>query len=68
MITWAKVNSTAIQQIGYEVATRRMYVDFHDSTPQYTFCGVPEEVFRQFVNARSVGQFYHAFIKDRYQC
>lgn len=68
MIEWISVTSTAIRKIGYDSATSRMYIDFEDSDPYYTFCRVPEHVFRNFVNAGSVGRYYHSHIKDRYDC
>jgi hypothetical protein len=68
MINWISVTSSAIRKIGYDSSTSRMYVDFEDSDPYYTFCRVPEHVFQNFVNARSVGQYYHTYIKDKYDC
>lgn len=68
MIDWVVVRSSAIRKIGYESLTSRMYIDFEDSDPVYTFCNVPEHVFREFVSARSVGQYYHRYIKDKYDC
>ena len=67
-IDWINVRSTAIRKIGCELATMRMSIDFEDSDPVYTFCRVPEHVFREFINARSVGQYYHRYIKDKYDC
>lgn len=68
MTEWINVRSTAIRRIGYDASTMRMYIDFEDSDPIYTFCRVPERVFRDFVRARSIGQYYHQHIKDRYDC
>ncbi len=68
MINWVNVKSSAIRRIGYDSPTNRMYIDFEDSDPYYTFCRVPESVFQDFVNARSVGRYYHAHIKDKYDC
>jgi hypothetical protein len=68
MIDWVNVRSSAIRKIGYNASTNRMYIDFEDSDPYYTFCNVPEHVFRKFINARSVGRYYHHYIKDRYDC
>lgn len=59
MINWVQVNSSAIRQIGYDSSSSRMYVDFEDSDPYYTFCGVPEQVFQEFMNSSSVGRYYH---------
>ncbi len=68
MIKWINVNSTAIRKIGYDVKSMQMYIDFEDSNPIYTYCRVPESVFNSFISARSKGQFYHQFIKDKYEC
>ncbi|WP_339349532.1 KTSC domain-containing protein [uncultured Alteromonas sp.] len=68
MTIWTKVSSSAIRKIGYDAATNRMYIDFEDSDPYYTFCNVPESVYRDFTCARSVGSYYHRNIKDRFQC
>jgi hypothetical protein len=68
MTEWVNVSSTAIRRIGYDSTSMRMYIDFEDSDPVYTFCNVPEYVFRAFVRAQSVGQYYHQHIKDRYDC
>lgn len=68
MTDWVTVSSTAIRRIGYDSDTMRMYIDFEDSDPVYTFCSVPEHVFQEFISARSVGQYYHRYIKDMYDC
>jgi hypothetical protein len=67
-IQWINVRSSAIRKIGYDLAISRMYIDFEDSEPFYTYCRVSEKVFQNFVNARSIGQHYHRFIKDKYDC
>ena len=68
MTEWVNVRSSAIRKIGYDAGPSRMYIDFNDSDPYYTFCRVPEHIFRSFVSARSVGSYYHNHIKDRYDC
>ncbi|MEZ9446511.1 KTSC domain-containing protein [Vibrio splendidus] len=68
MIEWVSVGSTAIRRIGYEAGSMRMYIDFEDSDPVYTYCRVPENIFREFINARSVGRYYHQHIRDKYDC
>lgn len=68
MIDWVNVRSSAIRKIGYDSSNSRMYIDFEDSEPHYTYCRVPENVFKSFVSARSVGRYYHQYIKDRYEC
>ncbi|WP_407665223.1 KTSC domain-containing protein [Microbulbifer elongatus] len=68
MIEWSHVQSSAIRRVGYNSKSMQMYIDFEDSDPVYTFCHVPEYIFRAFINASSVGQYYHQYIKDRYDC
>lgn len=68
MIEWVSVRSSAIRKIGYDSSCSRMYIDFEDSDPYYTYCKVPESVFNSFVSAHSVGQHYHQYIKDQYDC
>jgi len=68
MVEWVSVRSTAIRKVGYDSNTNMMYIDFEDSDPYYTYCGVPENIFRQFVSASSVGRYYHQYIKDQYDC
>lgn len=66
MTEWIHVNSTAIRRVGYNAESMQMFIDFEDSNPVYTFYSVPEHIFRSFVTARSVGQYYHQHIKGRY--
>ncbi len=68
MIKWVSVTSTAIRKIGYDSTIKRMYIDFEDSDPYYTYCRVEENIFQQFISASSVGRFYHQYIKDKYDC
>lgn len=68
MIEWINIRSTAIRKIGYDSSINNMYIDFEDSDPHYTFCGVPELVFQDFISASSVGGYYHQHIKDKYDC
>lgn len=68
MIKWKNVSSSAIRKVGYESSTNKMYIDFEDSDPYYTYCRVPESVFQDFISANSVGGYYHQHIKDKYDC
>ena len=68
MTRWENVNSTAIRKVGFDSPSNTMFIDFEDSEPVYTFCNVPESVFNEFVSARSVGGYYHQYIKDKYDC
>ena len=62
------LNSTAIEWTSYDEHSRRMQIKFRSGTRVYDFCNVPESLFYEFINASSHGDFYHARIKDRYDC
>ena len=68
MIDWITVFSSDIRKIGYDTSTSRMYIDFADSDPYCEYCGVPVNLYHQFVSASSVGDFYRRYIKDQYEC
>ncbi len=68
MTEWVPVSSTAIRKIGYDLSSKKMYIDFEDSDPYYTYCNVPETLFRQFLSSSSVGRFYHQYVKNQYNC
>jgi hypothetical protein len=61
------VRSTAIYSVGYDPQTMRMRIVFSDRDA-YDFCGVPQHVYEGLLTAHSKGQFYNAYIRDRYQC
>jgi hypothetical protein len=57
------VRSRNIASIGWENGT--LEVAFHDGGV-YQYSGVPESVYRAFLNAHSKGSYFHDHIKDRY--
>lgn len=60
-----RVESTAICDIRYEDERRKLYVTFEDGDA-YVYVGVPGEVHRGFVEARSKGRFFADQIRDRF--
>lgn len=67
-MNWISLSSTAIRRAAYDPDTRRMYIDFENSDPHYSFCGVPESIFQGLISASSAGHYYNNYIKDRYDC
>lgn len=59
------VISSAISRIEYNELTRELMVTF-TSGRNYTYYGVPREVYVAFVNSSSKGQYFNDYIKDRY--
>ena len=62
-----KVRSSAIKAVGYDPLTRRMKIKFIQGNT-YDFCGVPQYIYENLLNARSKGTYYNDHIRDRYQC
>ncbi len=59
------VLSTEIEWIGYEEKKNMLQVEFI-AGGVYQYDGVPEEVYLDFLNSPSHGQFFETNIKGRY--
>lgn len=59
------VQSTMIASIGYESATSTLEVEFNNG-PVWQYFDVPESVYYEFLNASSIGKYFHANIKGQY--
>jgi hypothetical protein len=59
------LNSSCILAVGYDESTGDLDVRF-PSGRIYTHHGVPLEVYRGLINASSVGRYYNANIRGRY--
>lgn len=57
--------STAVEHIGYDDAAGELHVTFVGGGA-YTYYEVPKQVYTAFRATSSKGQFFNAFIKDRY--
>lgn len=61
------VTSSTILSVGYEPQTETLEVEFR-SGGVYQYYNVPEPVHQQFLQADSLGKFFHAYIKPAYPC
>ena len=61
-----RLNSSAIRRVTYNPKTQKMNVQFVGTGKQYTYVGVPEDVYDDFVNSSSAGKFFNDNIKDDY--
>jgi hypothetical protein len=61
------VDSTNVEQIGYDERERELHVIFK-SGRHYIYSDVPEEVYRNFIDASSKGTYLNSTIKNSYLC
>ncbi len=61
------VDSSNVEAIGYDSATRELHVRFLKSGETYVYYEVEEWVFEDFKRADSKGIFLNANIKGRYE-
>jgi len=62
-----RVNSSAINAVGYDQTTQRMRITFEQGH-SYDFCGVPVHVYEALMSSSSKGGYYNDHVRDRYQC
>lgn len=60
------VSSSNVAQIGYDPIAQKLGVKFRTGAIYY-YLGVPESVYRAFLNSSSKGAFVHAHLKGRFQ-
>jgi KTSC domain-containing protein len=65
MVEFKAVVSSNIQGIGYTPEDSKLHVEFKGGS-RYTYSGVPEDVYEDFLNAPSKGIFFADTIKDSY--
>ena len=59
------VKSSAISEIGYDKELKTLSVRFLHGG-QYDYPNVPEEEFKRFVGAPSIGRYYNKYIRQVY--
>lgn len=65
-VNMARVESSNILGVGYDDADSVLFVQFNDGAV-YTHNGVPVTVYKELMEAKSIGGYYHANIKGRYE-
>ena len=61
------VESSLIDQIGYDAETETMAVQMQNSSDVYIYQDVPQSVFNEFLSAPSKGRYFVENIKGQYQ-
>lgn len=59
------VSSSDLHSVGYDPITMVLEIEFN-SGGVYAYSGVPAAIHSSLMAAGSHGQYFHAFIKDRY--
>lgn len=65
MVDMQYVDSSNLEQVGYDTAASELYVVFKDGSG-YIYSGVPEHVFEQLLEAPSKGSFLNREVKNKY--
>ena len=59
------VDSPSVRSIGYDKRTRTLEVEFKSGTI-YRYASVPIEVWSEFLQAESKGQFFQRRVRDHF--
>lgn len=65
-ITMQPVRSSQIKAIGFDAATKKLAVQFNNGNV-YQYADVPPETFTQMATAESIGKFFGANIKGKFE-
>ncbi|MCM3068589.1 KTSC domain-containing protein [Priestia flexa] len=58
------VSSSNLVAVGYDDSTNTLFIEFKSGT--YKYFNVPQNIYRNLLNASSKGQYHAAFIKRNY--
>lgn len=61
------VDSSNISQIGYDIGTEELYIEFRSGST-YVYSGVPDSTVDDLVHADSKGSYLNREIKPNYAC
>lgn len=61
-----QLESSWLDRAGYDAESRTLTIRMKNSSDVYEFQGVPEEVYRKFLDADSKGAFFATEIQNEY--
>jgi hypothetical protein len=61
------VQSTAIEQVGYDAENQDLRAKFRDSGKTYVYREVPQEVYDALLFADSLGAYFNSHIRDQFE-
>jgi lysyl-tRNA synthetase class 2 len=65
-LTYQRVSSSCIAEVGYDRFDRTLAVRFHKGS-EYWYAGVPPEIHHAFLTAASKGRYFNAEVRDFYR-
>ena len=60
------VQSTAIEQLGYDPGQKVLRATFRGSGKTYAYQGVPQDIYDALLFADSLGAYFNAHVRDRF--
>ncbi|MFP3512945.1 KTSC domain-containing protein [Peribacillus sp. SIMBA_075] len=60
-----RVSSSNLVAVGYDDTTNTLFIQFKNGT--YKYFDVPQNIYRNLLNASSKGEYHAAYIKDNYR-
>lgn len=60
------VSSSIISSVGYDFGSRTLEIEFKRGGV-YQYEWVPHSVYLRMIGTSSVGEYFHEFIKDKYE-
>jgi hypothetical protein len=61
------VRSSALQSVGYDPGNKILELEFRDNGGVWQYFRLPVSVYRKFINAESLGNYFVTKIKGKYR-
>ena len=66
MVEMNYVESSNVEQVGYDVDAMELHIKFKSSEAVYVYLNVSQEVYDGLLNADSIGSYLHREVKSTY--
>ena len=60
-----KVDSAVMNEVNYNDETNEMTIEFWNGSI-FVYKEVPKELYEEFIDSTSIGQFFHRKVKDKF--
>jgi outer membrane lipoprotein-sorting protein len=62
-----EVDSTVFSSVGYDAEAQALTLVFRENGRTYVYSGIPAEMGEAFINADSLGTYYHENIRGKFE-